>query len=357
MKINLRKKYFSKKQNLLLEFGKLKAYLFKYDSGVEAIKLENELGYIVVLPYLGQVIWDAIFYNRSLKMQTSFTEPTPTNIFGHTYGCYLMHCGMTSMGVPKESDHHPIHGDLPFADMKESWIEFEKDDKGAHLQIKSLYERNIAFDEHYIAIPSVKLYESSSILEVHIHAQNLSRLKMNLMYLCHINNKIIPNAKIHQTMDWDKQHMGIQALPANPSPELSSLYAKVKENPALSNPIIEGNYYDPEICFFLREMKKDEHNYSHFLHLLPNGEADYTYFNSTILEHGVRWIAYHENCRSMGMVLPGTAESEGFTAELKKNNMCYLEPGQTFDATIFCGALTAKEAKEIQRKIEKINKA
>ena len=61
MKIQLREAMFSEKEHLFLEDGSLKAYLFRYDSGVCAVKLENEKGYIIVLPYQGQMVWDAVF--------------------------------------------------------------------------------------------------------------------------------------------------------------------------------------------------------------------------------------------------------------------------------------------------------
>lgn len=354
MKIYLNKTFFKEKESKFLENSGLSAYVYKYDTGIEAIRLENKLGHIIVLPYQGQVIWDAVFYDRSLKMTTPFSIPQNSHIFGETYGCYLMHCGMTSMGVPKDTDNHPVHGHLPFASMKESHIEIGEDKSGKYLELFSTYERNIAFDEHYIAIPSIRLYENSSMLRVHMHTQNLSRKKMNLMYLCHINNKLIPGAKIYQTLDWDNKHMAIQDLPVSPNSDLVHLHEKVGKDPSASNPITESEFYDPEICFFLRDMKNDANHFAHYLYELPDGSGDYTYFDSKVLNHGVRWIAYHQDCQSMGMVLPGTAESEGYTKELSKNNLKYLEPMDTFDATVYCGAVNSSEAKNIIKTINEI---
>lgn len=355
MKIKLQKDFFQEKEKELLSSGNLKASLFKYDSGINAIRLENEVGYIVVLPYNGQMIWDAYFYGRSIKMETPFEQPVASEFFGGSYGCYLMHCGMTAMGGPKATDTHPPHGDLPYADFVDASLVAGSNEKGNYLEISSSYEKNIAFDEHYLAQPSVKLYENSGMLEVHVHAKNLSRKKMNLMYLCHINNKLVPEAEISQTLPWDSAHMKIQALPNNPSEDLTKLFNRISEEPKTSNPVKEKEYHDPETVFFLRNMNVDKNNHAHFLHVLPDGSADYTHFDADVLNHGVRWIAYHDNCHSMGMVLPSTAESEGYTAEKAKGNLRYLAPTETFDATVYCGAVKAEEASKIRDEIEKIN--
>ena len=98
MKIRLRENMFSDREQLFLEDGELKAYLFRFESGVCGIKLENSLGYITVLPYQGQMVWDAVFRGRSLKMQNSCHFPRFRKEFRDTYGCYVMHCGILRMG-------------------------------------------------------------------------------------------------------------------------------------------------------------------------------------------------------------------------------------------------------------------
>ena len=357
MIIKLEKHFFTSKEKLILETDQLKASLFKYDSDIEAIRLENEAGYIVVLPYKGQMIWDAVFYNNSIKMNTPFPEPVKSNNFGETYGCYLMHCGMTAMGVPKESDNHPPHGVIPYADYKDAKIIVGSDNNGNFIAVTGTYEHNVAFDEHYLAQPMVKMYESSGMLDVTMQTKNLSRKEMSLMYLCHVNNKLVPNANIYQSLAWDADHMAIQEVDQSASDSnLIELFNRVKADPSTSNPIPEQEYYDPEIVFFLRDMKIDEDDHAHFLYELPDGSAYYTYFDTKELGHGVRWIAYHEDCEAMGMVLPATAESEGYTAEMDKGNVFTIAPGETFSATVNCGAITQDEKEKIKEKIEKINR-
>ena len=59
--INLDRNYFTPKEKVFAQNGDLRASLFLYDSGVHGIKIENKLGYITVLPYQGQQIWDCNF--------------------------------------------------------------------------------------------------------------------------------------------------------------------------------------------------------------------------------------------------------------------------------------------------------
>ena len=49
----IRKEMFHYKEMELVKGKALKASLFIFESGIHAVKLENELGYITVLPYKG----------------------------------------------------------------------------------------------------------------------------------------------------------------------------------------------------------------------------------------------------------------------------------------------------------------
>ncbi|NMC58661.1 MAG: DUF4432 domain-containing protein, partial [Candidatus Methanofastidiosa archaeon] len=80
----IRKEMFHEKEMELLKWKALKASLFIYTSGIHAIKLENELGYITILPYKGHQIWDAVFYGRSIKMLSKFDEPKNVESIANT---------------------------------------------------------------------------------------------------------------------------------------------------------------------------------------------------------------------------------------------------------------------------------
>ena len=87
-KINLYRNHFFENEQLIFQDENFSAYSFKYPSGVEAIKLCNNLGYIIVLPFMGQMIWDSVFYGMSNKMKSNYTQPKRTAEFFDTDGCY-----------------------------------------------------------------------------------------------------------------------------------------------------------------------------------------------------------------------------------------------------------------------------
>ena len=43
----------------------------KYASGIESLKIKNAKGYVEVLPFMGQIIWDLSFNNKSLNFTIS----------------------------------------------------------------------------------------------------------------------------------------------------------------------------------------------------------------------------------------------------------------------------------------------
>jgi hypothetical protein len=98
--IHLAPSFFGERKRTLVEHGPLSASTFCFGSGVCGIRLSNELGHLVLLPFQGQQIWDASFGGRTLTMVSMFDEPQPTREYLDTYGGFLIHCGATAMGVP-----------------------------------------------------------------------------------------------------------------------------------------------------------------------------------------------------------------------------------------------------------------
>jgi hypothetical protein len=75
MEIALKKPFFPERECVFTSQGSLRCSLFLYSTGVEAVRIENELGHIIMLPFKGQQIWDAVFHGRRLAMQSVFPEP------------------------------------------------------------------------------------------------------------------------------------------------------------------------------------------------------------------------------------------------------------------------------------------
>ena len=84
--LHLTPAFFSERERVLVEHGPLTASAFRYDSGVVALRLKNELGELVMLPFQGQQIWSAEFGGRDLTMKSMFSQPTATRSYLENYG-------------------------------------------------------------------------------------------------------------------------------------------------------------------------------------------------------------------------------------------------------------------------------
>ena len=98
MKVFLQERFFTDKETVFLEDGEFKASLFTYSTGIKAVRIANAKGYAIVLPWMGHMVWRAGFLGHELAMKSIYEEPQVCGHFGESYGCFLMHCGLTAMG-------------------------------------------------------------------------------------------------------------------------------------------------------------------------------------------------------------------------------------------------------------------
>ena len=120
--IVLRRVSFGEREREAVLYGSLVASSFRYGTGIEAVRLSNARGSVIVLPYLGQIVWSAIFDGVELAMQSMFREPRPAKTIVETYGCLAYHAGLLRNGVPSPADTHILHGEMPCAEMDEAGI-------------------------------------------------------------------------------------------------------------------------------------------------------------------------------------------------------------------------------------------
>lgn len=69
-RITLWRELFSEQPRILLENDDFTVTAFRYASGVEGLKIQNSRGHLVILPWMGQMIWDAQFDGHDLTMPT-----------------------------------------------------------------------------------------------------------------------------------------------------------------------------------------------------------------------------------------------------------------------------------------------
>ena len=142
---------FEAKERQFIEKGELVASLFRFESGVCAMRLKNSLGELVVLPFQGQQIWSTVFRGRNLCMRSMFTQPYPTRDFLATFGGFFQHCGATATGGPGPEDTHPLHGELPNAPYQAAYLEAGEDEVGLYLALGGQYQHTVAFSYNYLA--------------------------------------------------------------------------------------------------------------------------------------------------------------------------------------------------------------
>jgi hypothetical protein len=357
MEVSLRKTDFVEKERTFIDFEDLKASLFLYGSGVHAVKVANEHGHIIVLPYKGQQVWNAFFRGRYLNMKTMYEEPKNTDFFLNTYGCFVMHCGPLRMGCPGPEDDHVLHGELPYADYDEAALVMGEDEKGRYIGITGVYDYNRAFGEKYQARPLVKLHEGSSLVDILMTIENYSHYPMELMYMCHVNFRPVEYGKIVQSVDWTREHMKVRTVipeHVKASRTFVDFLAKLEETPRLTEVIKPEDEYNPEIAFFIHSPRVDENGWSHYMQVHPDGSADYIRYKPEELDHNTRWISRTEDQAGLGLALPATCDPEGYSAEKKKGNIKEIPASSSVSFSVVAGHLNQEEANEMETHINKI---
>ena len=120
--IFLKKDNFGSDKFCLFSNDTFRVEAFCYTSGVEALTVTNDQGSITVLPFMGQMIWDAEFRGVNMKMENMFKEPKQTSQIIGTYGCFAYHSGLIRNGCPAPEDDHALHGEMPCAKMDNAWL-------------------------------------------------------------------------------------------------------------------------------------------------------------------------------------------------------------------------------------------
>ena len=97
-RITLWRELFAEHPRILLKNNDFTVTAFRYASGVEGLKVENSRGHLVILPWMGQMIWDAQFDGHDLTMRNMFSQPKPAAEVVATYGCFAFHSGLLANG-------------------------------------------------------------------------------------------------------------------------------------------------------------------------------------------------------------------------------------------------------------------
>jgi hypothetical protein len=348
--------FFSEREQVLVEHGPLTATGFRFPSGVVGLRIANERGELVMLPFQGQQIWQAAFNGRDLTMKSMFEQPHPTRTYLENYGGFLLHCGFTAMGVPTDADNHPLHGELPNAPYEKAWLVAGEDEQGQYLELGGHYRHTVAFSYNYLAEPRVRLYAGKSTFWATLLVTNLKKSSMEYLYLAHANFRPVDNGKLVYSAQYSPQSVRVRAsIPSHvkPLPGYKEFLEELSKDPEKHHVLAPGLGFDPEVVFFI-DYLADEQGWAHTLQVHPDGSADYIRHRPDQLAKGVRWICRTADQDALGLILPATAEPEGYTAEKAKGNVRELGPGETWRCDFEMGALSVEEAQSVENLIQQI---
>ena len=354
--IQLRHECFAEKEQVLVRHHGLTASTFLFSTGVEGLRVSNGVGEMVMLPYQGQQIWDLRFRDRVLTMKSMFTDPFPTQDYLNTYGGFFLHCGATAMGVPAEHDRHPVHGELPNARYQNAQLVIGSDERGRYFGVTGTFQYTVGFNHNYVAQPLVRMYENATEISVAIQVHNLKRTPMEFMYLAHANFRPVDHGELMYCAHPTSEHVRVRtSIPSHirPPQGYREFIDTLSHAPEQHHVLRPGLAFDPEVVFFVNCLP-DDAGWSHSLQIHPDGTADVIRHRPAELDHGVRWISRTPDQDCLGIMLPATAEPEGYTAEKAKDNLKIIAAGGTFHTEMWMGMLTADEAANAAEHVRRV---
>ena len=343
MKITLNRSFFAEAKRTLVEEGELKAELFRYASGIEAVRVSNRRGSFTVLPWMGQMIWRCDFDGRELVMKSIWEEPAVCKAsYEESYGCFLMHCGLTAMGNPTAADTHPGHGELPTAVYDEAWLDVGADKAGPFLAVSGVYRHKRCYALDYAFSPRALLRPGKATVEVTSTIANDRDLPLEYYYLCHVNHRPVDGSRIVES-PLRKPPIINHEVPADyykPWGDATNRFLDALDRDYRLQRVVgaKGESYRPEIvnCYF---HKPDAKGWAFVKQMYPKGGGVFVRYRPGELPYATRWICRTPHDDALGMCLPATAEHKGRLYCQAHKEQRVLAPGKSVAFHIETGLL------------------
>jgi hypothetical protein len=199
----------------------------------------------------------------------------------------------------------------------------------------------------------VKLYAGASQFRVCLSVENLKKTDMEFMYLAHINFRPVANGRLVYSAICSPQTVRVRSsIPSHvkPKPGYREFLESLAKNPEQHHILKPDLMFDPEVVFMI-DYLSDQEGWAHSMQVHPDGSADYVAHRPQELDHGIRWICRTPDQEALGLVLPATAEPEGYSAEKAKGNLKIIRPLSTYTCEMLIGALNSTEAEKMEAKI------
>ena len=346
-RIQLKRTYFESAPHQFAEHHGCSVELFRYENGIEGVRLRNRRGFLTVLPYYGQMIWRAEFDGVPLTMENRFTVPQPAADIVGTYGCFMYHSGLLSNGNPGPSDTHALHGEMPLARIDQAAIELGEDDGGAWLAIRGEREYVMGFGDHYAATSRVVIRPDSATFDVALEVENRGLDPMDLMYMCHANFSYVEGGELIQPTGFDRDNTVIRtSVPTIVKSDAGYLerLRSIGSDPSVTARLRESIGLDPELVFYLKNLKVAADGMVHVMLRRPEGDAFSVAYDPQHFSHLVRWILVNNKQKVCALAMPATCGVEGYNQEKANGNVRQLAPGEHANFTVRLGYLNKLEA-------------
>jgi Domain of unknown function (DUF4432) len=352
VRIDLSSVHFGEKEKPLAEAAGFRVSTFCYSTGVEALRVQNKRGEIIVLPFKGHQIWRCSFDGRDLTMKSMFNEPVPNVSYLETYGAFFIHCGATRIG-PSENGS-PLHGELPNAPYQKGWIIF--DEAKGTCSIVGTYQYTVAFSYNYLATSTHVMSADSTLLDVSLSVENLKKTPMDLMYLAHANFRPVDNGELFYSAPATPKTVRVRtSIPGHitPKPGYKEFLEELSANPKLHHVLKPELGFDPEVAMMV-DMKAGKDGFAHALLRRPDGTSDYIRYQPEQCGECVRWICRTPDQDAIGMAFPATSGVEGFSIEKKAGRYVVLDGGKTWHVDMRMGVLSKVETDGMVKEIKAI---
>jgi hypothetical protein len=110
---------------------------------------------------------------------------------------------------------------------------------------------------------------------------------------------------------------------------------------------------DPEVVLAINPLPGKD-GWATSMQIHPDGAADFVSYKPSEFAHSLRWICRSADQEALGLLLPSTAEPDGYLAERAKGNLLIVNPKTEARFVFECGALDEAATFELSREIQEV---
>jgi hypothetical protein len=179
---------------------------------------------------------------------------------------------------------------------------------------------------------------------------------MELMYLAHVNFRPIDDGRLVYSAPCTPQTIRVRTkVPptVHPPAGYAEFLKQLVDDPSKHEILRPNLHFDPEVVMMLT-CAADAEGWARSMMVHPDGFASYIGHRTDTLDHAVRWISRTVDQDGLGLLLPATAEPDGYRAEKTKGNIKILAPRATMRFALEAGLLVPDAAKSMEASIKKI---